>query len=190
MNMLYNGYPQLQIDSDIDDLARKLRIRVSDRKKPEFDTLYSQCKFYFRARWALIVSTSVLSLGGVIPVLLGMSSRLLSKNESAQSLSNGYLPLTLKEIADGGDMIAQRNYATKLLNGVGVDQNFVEAKRYYKLAADQGNPAAQNSCGIVLLREGRLVEARSFCKLSASKGNKDGQYNYARMLEKGLGGDN
>ena len=92
------------------------------------------------------------------------------------SLSAGQAPpqkLSLRERAANGDAEAQFNLAKMYEAGRGgLKQDYVEAERWHRLAADQGDPYAQASLGI-LLRFGKGVaqndiEAYKWFYLAAS----------------------
>ena len=53
----------------------------------------------------------------------------------------------LKRLALSGDAEAQNNLGLYYLVGLGVPRDYVEGVRWYRLAADQGNAAAQRSLG-------------------------------------------
>ena len=65
--------------------------------------------------------------------------------------------LEWKELADTGDAGAQVNYGLCLQQGEGVEQNWQEAARYFKLAADQNHPEGLFMYGICL-RDGKGVK--------------------------------
>ena len=55
-----------------------------------------------------------------------------------------------KSLAGGGDAWAQYELALKLTSGTGVKQNFSEAAKWYRAAAEKGLAAAQNSYAEIL----------------------------------------
>ena len=78
-------------------------------------------------------------------------------------------------------------YENILKNGNGIEQNYSEAIKYYKMAITLGNSSAMNIYAF-MLGEGEGVEcnrakAMKYYKMSADKGNKIGMRNYAQMLE-------
>jgi len=70
-------------------------------------------------------------------------------------------------------------------------KNFVEAARWYKLAADQGNSCAQNNLGYCYVKgEGvqkNFVEAFKYQKLSAENANSSGQNELGVLYYNGYG---
>jgi uncharacterized protein len=78
--------------------------------------------------------------------------------------------------------------------GIGIEQNYVQAARYYLLAGGEkkdGDSIAQNNLGL-LYEEGQGVpkdqtKAISLFAFSADQGNLYGHYNLARMRETGAG---
>lgn len=52
-----------------------------------------------------------------------------------------------RPLAETGDADAQRNLGIMYDSGQGVAQNYAEAAKWYELAAEQGNVAAQTNLG-------------------------------------------
>jgi TPR repeat protein len=76
-------------------------------------------------------------------------------------------------------------------NGEGVSQDYVEAMKWYRLAADQGYAKAQYKLG-VMYQNGEGVsqdyaEAMKWYRLAADQGDAWAQYNLGFMYEKGQG---
>jgi TPR repeat protein len=63
--------------------------------------------------------------------------------------------------------------------GIGVSQNYTEALKRYRLAADQGDAAAQNNLGRLYERgkgvQQSYMEALKWYRLAAAQGDKDAQ---------------
>ena len=75
-----------------------------------------------------------------------------------------------REAAAQGEALAQYNLGVIYYKGQGVQQNFAEASRYFKLAAEQGNGDAQIDLGTMyehghgvssIWRNGRALHGRS-----------------------------
>jgi TPR repeat protein len=79
----------------------------------------------------------------------------------------------------------------RLLNGEGVERDLVEAAKYFKKSADQGNDKGQYEYGLRLkYGEGvqtSLREAARYFKLSADQGNSKAQRSYGTCLRHGHG---
>ena len=95
--------------------------------------------------------------------------------------------------ADGGLAVAQLRLGQMYLNGEGgVKKDYAVSAKWLKLAAQQGNAAAQNS--LAVLYENSLgvpkdpYEAVNLFRRAAEQGEPRGQANLARMYENGLGG--
>jgi TPR repeat protein len=78
-----------------------------------------------------------------------------------------------------------------LENGLGVAQNYTEAARHYKLAADQGNPVGQRLYARMLVN-GRGVakdyaEALRYATLSMNQGDTHAKIVYFSALVKMIG---
>ena len=76
-------------------------------------------------------------------------------------------------------------------SGQGVPQDYAEAVKWYRLAAEQGNAKAQYNLG-VMHDKGQGVpedyaEAVKWYRLAAEQGNAKAQYNFGAMYAKGQG---
>jgi TPR repeat protein len=86
---------------------------------------------------------------------------------------------------------AQSNLGVAYANGEGVQQDYVEAVQWYRLAADQGHAKAQCNLG-GMYDQGRgvrqdYVEAVKWYRLGADQGNADAQYNLGAVYGNGKG---
>ena len=89
------------------------------------------------------------------------------------------------------DAVAQYNLGWKYHNGDGVSQDYAEASKLYRLAADQGNADAQCNLGW-MYQNGKGVtqndaEALKWYRLAAEQGDATGQNNLGLMYEYGQG---
>jgi hypothetical protein len=96
-----------------------------------------------------------------------------------------------KESAEQGDPRSQYELGLMYENGEGVQQNDLEALRWYRQSAEQGLMAAQNSLG-VMYSEGRGapkddLEAVKWYYRAAKQGMHDALFNLALSYEKGRG---
>lgn len=94
-------------------------------------------------------------------------------------------------LAHQGHAGAQFNLGVLYARGRGVAQDFRQAARWYRLAAEHGHALAQCNLG-VLYEEGIGVlpndeEASRWYRLAAEQGNAGGQNNLGRMYEEGRG---
>jgi TPR repeat protein len=127
---------------------------------------------------------------------LGEASALLESDDLDEEIGHSEeSPLSaqamaLRERADQGDRNSQYDFGCLLRDGVGVEKNFSESVRYFKMAADQGHSDAQLNCAQLLESgvEPNLSEAARYYKLAADQGNRDAQMAYALCLqhEKGV----
>ena len=97
----------------------------------------------------------------------------------------------LKEEADEGAVLAQYNLAVCYYHGTGVEQDYTEAARYFKLAADQGCVLGIYNYGVCLY-DGNgvdldLEQAACCFKAAADFGCVEAQVAYGRCLTKGEG---
>lgn len=100
----------------------------------------------------------------------------------------------LKELlpyAEGGDAMAQAMLAQLYADGKGVPQDYAEAARWYRLAANQGHAEAQNNLGLMYNNgEGAPrdnAEAVKWYRLAADQGAASAQNNLGRMYYHGEG---
>jgi TPR repeat protein len=91
----------------------------------------------------------------------------------------------LRERADAGDALGQRLLGSFNYRGDGVPQNYREAARLWRLAADQGEVEAQfGLAGCYMLGQGVLAdegESLRLCSLAARQGHADAQLALARV---------
>ena len=109
----------------------------------------------------------------------------------SQGVASAQTPAETRERANAGDAIAQERLGIMYYNGEGVPQDYVEAVRWYRLAADQGLAAAQLDLGVMYDR-GRgvpqdYVEAVRWYRLAVDQGFAAAQYNLGFMYDRGRG---
>jgi len=97
----------------------------------------------------------------------------------------------MRPLAEKGDAKAQYDYALMFENGVVVNQNQIEAAKWYKKSAAQGYPYAQNNLA-VMYEEGRGVErdyakAADWFRRAARQGLTKAQYSLGRLYAEGRG---
>ncbi|OHS97377.1 hypothetical protein TRFO_36378 [Tritrichomonas foetus] len=97
--------------------------------------------------------------------------------------------LIIKENANKGNPMAQFSYACCLEYGIGVEQNYDEAFRYCKMAADCGLSNAQFNISLFLFNgKGCNVDkelSTEYMKLSADQGVSDASCNLGFLLRNG-----
>lgn len=99
----------------------------------------------------------------------------------------------LRQKAEAGDASAQYELGDRYTSAEGVSQNFVEAAKWFRLAAEQGHARAQHRLGILyadgdLLRVGKdAVEAAKWFRRAADQGIDEAQYNLGAMYARGEG---
>jgi len=89
------------------------------------------------------------------------------------------------------DAQALYDEGSKYFSGVGAEQNYEEALKYFLPAADQGNAAAQNAIGLMYAHglgvEQNYEEAVKYFRLAADQGIDAGLYHLGMMYENGHG---
>ncbi len=90
-------------------------------------------------------------------------------------------PPPLQHRAEQGDVEAQYNLALKYELGVGVPQDYVEARKWYLKAAERGNASAQLNLG-ALYYSGQgapqdYVTAYAWANIAAAQGNENAKRN-------------
>ena len=107
----------------------------------------------------------------------------VSYTASAQTLT--------KMLAVTGNAQAQYEIGKVYYNGEGVEQDYVEATRWYRLAAEQGHAKAQNRLGIAYANgegvEQDYVEATRWWRLVAEQGHAKAQNRLGIAYENGKG---
>jgi hypothetical protein len=97
----------------------------------------------------------------------------------------------LKELAEQGNVDAQRNLAMAYENGTGVTKDQAEAVRWWRKLAEKGDAAAQDNLGYAYLDgEGVAkdhVEAARWWRKAAEQGWADAQYNLGIAFNNGWG---
>ena len=130
-----------------------------------------------------MIRNAVKPLGAILLALL----MTLSLPVAAQD----FTVAQLKPLAEDGNELAQFELGHMYENGRGVTQDYAEAMKWYRLAADQGYAKAQNNLGY-MYRRGEGVsqdnaEAVKWYRLAAEQGNVSAQNNLGVMYENGLG---
>jgi len=98
----------------------------------------------------------------------------------------------LRERADAGDVRAVRALAEAYYLGRGgVEQDFVEAARWYRKLAAQGEASAQTTLGLMYARgwglAPNLAEARRWWSLAAAQNDPGAQHNLGMVYLQGQG---
>ncbi|PRC91815.1 tetratricopeptide repeat protein [Solimicrobium silvestre] len=89
--------------------------------------------------------------------------------------------------ADLGDINAQIKVAVAYDLGKGAPKDIDNAKKYYKMAAEQGNAEAQNSLGSVLQSEKHFADAMPWYEKASAQGHAQATNNLAYLYDLGLG---
>jgi hypothetical protein len=129
---------------------------------------------------------AVVVTGGVllsVVVLVGRQQAPPTKPSTEATVSK--LPASTADLAAAQDADAQYNLGELYKDGRGVPQDYAEAARWFRKAADQGNAEAQNNLG-ELSKDGRGVpqdyaEAARWFRKAADQGHADAQ-NWIRQL--------
>ncbi|WP_339643681.1 tetratricopeptide repeat protein [uncultured Porticoccus sp.] len=114
-----------------------------------------------------------------------------SQNRYSEVKPLSSVVITTSAAAEQGDAEAQYKMGYISYTGAGVEQNYSEALRWYRLAADQGHVTATNNLG-VMYRNGEGVpqnntEAVKWYRLAAEQGFAQAQYNLGFMYRNGEG---
>ena len=115
----------------------------------------------------------------------------------ASSLSLGLKAETeferTKRLAVGGDKGAQYKLGEIYDFGQGLEQNYKEALKWYRMAAEQGLVEAQYNLGTVYLQGNEVPqdhkEAVKWFRMAADQGYADAQYNLGALYAMGKGVD-
>ena len=123
-----------------------------------------------------------------IPKDTGSQQTNKSNGKEKVSMSYDHIP---QDISGKTDPQAQCDIADGYYRGDGVAQDYTEAAKWYRLAADQGSGDAQSNLGN-MYRWGYgvsqdYVQALQWYRLAADQGNSHAQYNIGIMYSYALG---
>ena len=90
-------------------------------------------------------------------------------------------------LAEGGDADAQYNLAQAYRIGRGTQPNAVESRKWFELAAKQGQVDAQTALGLLLIQTADRAEALQWLKLAAEQNEPRALLVYGAALYKGDG---
>lgn len=90
-------------------------------------------------------------------------------------------------VAQKGNAKAQNEVAFMYLKGIGVNQDYQEAIKWFKISANNGNAEAQFNLGLQYDKANNLTEAAKWYKKAAEQGFADAQYNIGAMYLDGAG---
>jgi TPR repeat protein len=93
----------------------------------------------------------------------------------------------LQAKADAGDAEAQFELAGAYDTGRGVRHDAAQAMHWYRAAADQGQPDAQNSVGSLLQQDKRYAEALTWYEKAAGQNHAQATNNAANLYDLGRG---
>jgi len=135
----------------------------------------------------------------ITTILLGMLLPLLGQawaglNEGIEAYKRGDYSAALGEwqiLAKKGNAIAQYNLAVMYGHGQGLQQDDIEAVKWYKMAAEQGHAPAQRNLGVAY-SDGEGVqqddkEAAKWFRLAAEQGDAEMQRNMGVLYYNGEG---
>ena len=107
-------------------------------------------------------------------LMAGCGESRLEKRARLEEENTAAEPLTLEQRAVAGDAVAQYNLGVMYYEGQGVEQNFKDAAKWFRKAAEQGNAMAQYSLGFMYGKgDGVLqddVTAYAWWDISAANG--------------------
>ena len=124
-------------------------------------------------------------------LMAGCGESRLEKRARLEEENTAAEPLTLEQRAVAGDAVAQYNLGVMYYEGQGVEQNFKDAAKWFRKAAEQENAIAQINLGLMYLR-GKgvpedLKEAAKWFRKAAEQGNAMAQHSLGFMYGKGDG---
>lgn len=116
----------------------------------------------------------------------------LNQNTVTSGIENNEKTIDIiKQRADLGDAEAQAELGIMFYEGKGVETDFAQALKYFKLSADQGNTKGQFFLGGMYLKgvgvECNYEEAFKYLKLSADQGNSESQFCVGALYKAGKG---
>lgn len=120
-----------------------------------------------------------ISLFGVLMLIFSMACQ-----------ADGFTSGEVKELitkADSGDKDAQFRAAWAYDSGTGAPRSGDNAKKYYRMAADQGMAEAQNSLGSIFQAEKNYSEAKKWYELAAAQDHPMATNSLGYLYDLGLG---
>jgi TPR repeat protein len=137
------------------------------------------------------VTGKLLAVFVVVALMLGTSPARAGELEdaSAARARGDYAAALrlLRPLAEKGGAEAQNNLGVMYFQGIGVAKDLKEAEKWYRMAAEQGHPAAQSGLGLIKLMSKDYKEAAKWIQLSADQGYPPSQLNLAIMYHQGDG---
>ena len=123
---------------------------------------------------------------------LAVKADLMDDAESAYARGDfAHAIYIVRPLAEEGDARAQFRLGVMYADGIGVDKNYKEAFKWYRLAAATGNSGAQRNIGIMFELgqdvEQNYKEALKWYRMSAEKGDIEAQWRYGNMYYFGNG---
>ena len=116
------------------------------------------------------------------------------RDDAMTAYARGDYPTALRllqPLAYGGDADAQFYLGLLYANGEGVPQNYLEAVKWFRSAADRGVSAAQFNLGILYARGQGVrqdyAEAIKWYRRAADQGDPKAQFNLGSMYDDGRG---
>ncbi|HSI42971.1 MAG TPA: tetratricopeptide repeat protein [Methylotenera sp.] len=109
---------------------------------------------------------------------------------SSLSVADWFTSSETKELiskADAGDRDAQFKVGLVYDSGTGAPKSGDNAKKYYRLAAEQGHVEAQNSLGSMLQAEKNYAEAKSWYERAAAQNHPMATNSLGYLYDLGLG---
>lgn len=114
------------------------------------------------------------------------------QTDEAETVAVQMKTLSLEELktkAENGVPEAQYTLGIRYETGDGVPENYTEAVRWYRLAADQGYAEAQYDLAVSSYRDQNFAEAMRWWRLAAEQGHAFAQFNLGGLYSLGEGVD-
>ena len=109
---------------------------------------------------------------------------------SSFSVADWFTSSETKELiskADAGDSEAQFKVGYDYDYCNGAPSSSDKAKKYYRMAAQQGHAEAQNSLGSIYQAEKSYIEAKSWYELAAAQNHPQSTNSFGNLYDLGLG---
>jgi TPR repeat protein len=141
-----------------------------------------------RSRFTLMAVVPLLALGFVVDVQAQAASR--PSDAVATALERGDYATALREaraLATKGDKGGQYQLGLMYFSGWGVERDWAEAAKWFRLSANQGEEYAKLMLGICLNGLGQFEESAQILRWAAQKGEASAQYLLALQYLNGKG---
>lgn len=138
-----------------------------------------------------VLTTLIFVLGASLSVPGNLQAQAITKLEPEQPQYSPQAVASMKSQALAGDARAEIELGLMYQKGLGVQQDYGQARAWYQKAADQGNATAEDNLGILYLNGWGISKnygrALAYFQKAAAQGNASAEYDLGWMYQNGAG---